>query len=117
MMKSDSYVEACVFILPVVCQRFEEPEVTCLAYIPRWRYDHDSQTCENFIYGGCNGNANNFETIEACEKKCTAEEEKPEEPEREDTRVSSWRGSFSQHRVLVSLPSIDRYDDHSQCVM
>ncbi|XP_052276180.1 actinia tenebrosa protease inhibitors-like [Dreissena polymorpha] len=54
----------------VVCQRFEEPEVSCLANIPRWRYNPDSRTCENFVYGGCGGNANNFNSIEACEGMC-----------------------------------------------
>lgn len=77
----------------VVCQAYEEPEISCLAYIPRWRYDPETRTCENFVYGGCGGNANNFETIEACEGKCleTNEVTTPENRDR-NNRVSSWRG-------------------------
>ena len=35
----------------------------CLAYIPRYFYNTTSLKCELFIYGGCQGNRNNFETL------------------------------------------------------
>lgn len=38
--------------------------------IKRYYYDRDSQTCQQFDYGGCYGNANNFPTLEACEDAC-----------------------------------------------
>ncbi|XP_052766205.1 uncharacterized protein LOC128207366 isoform X2 [Mya arenaria] len=74
----------------VVCERFDEPEISCLAYMPRWRYDPDIRSCENFVYGGCGGNANNFEAIEACERKCIPREEEEKE-ETDNNRVFSWR--------------------------
>nr|XP_056700922.1 carboxypeptidase inhibitor SmCI-like [Euleptes europaea] len=39
-----------------------------------WRYYYSSaqKRCLEFIYGGCKGNGNNFETKEACEKACGA---------------------------------------------
>ena len=36
----------------------------------RFYYDTISGQCKEFIYGGCQGNANNFETINKCETKC-----------------------------------------------
>ena len=42
----------------------------CLAYFSRWYYDVNAQACESFVYGGCKGNENNFETKEECERQC-----------------------------------------------
>ena len=42
----------------------------CYAYIPRFYYNSDSDSCEYFIYGGCLGNDNNFDTLEECESTC-----------------------------------------------
>lgn len=45
-------------------------EGPCRALIPRWYYDRYTQTCQEFTYGGCQGNANNFRSLESCEKSC-----------------------------------------------
>ncbi|MEM7245767.1 MAG: BPTI/Kunitz domain-containing protein [Acidobacteriota bacterium] len=42
----------------------------CDAAIPRWYFDSGSGACEMFTYGGCEGNANNFETQAECERAC-----------------------------------------------
>ena len=42
----------------------------CLAYFPRFFFNLSSGECEQFIYGGCQGNENNFNTVEDCEAKC-----------------------------------------------
>lgn len=42
----------------------------CDAYIPRWAFNPRTGQCERFIYGGCGGNQNNFESKEMCEEAC-----------------------------------------------
>ncbi|XP_036405238.1 WAP, Kazal, immunoglobulin, Kunitz and NTR domain-containing protein 2 [Megalops cyprinoides] len=42
----------------------------CKAYEPRWAYSSLTKQCQSFIYGGCGGNENNFESKEACEDAC-----------------------------------------------
>ncbi|XP_004687087.1 PREDICTED: WAP four-disulfide core domain protein 8 [Condylura cristata] len=36
----------------------------------RWYFDIETRSCKFFTYGGCNGNANNFFSLEDCEKAC-----------------------------------------------
>uniref|UniRef100_A0A1A9WUT6 BPTI/Kunitz inhibitor domain-containing protein n=1 Tax=Glossina brevipalpis TaxID=37001 RepID=A0A1A9WUT6_9MUSC len=33
-------------------------------------YDSDANACKEFFYGGCQGNANRFDTKEECEQLC-----------------------------------------------
>lgn len=75
----------------VVCQKNEDPEITCLANMRRWRYEPSTGACENFIYGGCGGNANNFGTVEACEGKCVQREQGHGHNNNNNRVVSSWR--------------------------
>lgn len=42
----------------------------CRAAMPRYYYDALSGQCEQFLYGGCQGNDNNFETMTECETEC-----------------------------------------------
>ncbi|KRY08194.1 Mitochondrial inner membrane protein OXA1L, partial [Trichinella patagoniensis] len=36
----------------------------------RWYFNKKKGTCESFIYGGCGGNGNNFQTEEECQNQC-----------------------------------------------
>lgn len=45
----------------------------CLAYIPRWFFNVTSGKCEKFIYGGCEGNGNNYHQKKQCEVACRSE--------------------------------------------
>ncbi|RZF45831.1 hypothetical protein LSTR_LSTR013726, partial [Laodelphax striatellus] len=45
-------------------------EGPCEGYYPTWYYDTDRKHCAQFVYGGCLGNANRFETKEACHELC-----------------------------------------------
>ncbi|XP_078140288.1 kunitz-type protease inhibitor 2 isoform X1 [Centroberyx gerrardi] len=49
-----------------------EPKVgPCRASLPQWHYDSETRTCKVFIYGGCQGNRNNYLTEESCMAACT----------------------------------------------
>lgn len=48
----------------------------CRAIKERYFFSVDTGHCELFDYGGCAGNANNFETLEACEETCVVSEDK-----------------------------------------
>lgn len=49
----------------------------CRARIPSFYYDRYTQSCRQFMYGGCEGNANNFETWSACNEACWKIEKVP----------------------------------------
>lgn len=42
----------------------------CRAIFTRWFYDSYAERCEQFYYGGCRGNKNNFLNKEQCEIVC-----------------------------------------------
>jgi len=68
-----------IFIYGVVfvhiTQKGAQPNITtvlpCRAFIPRYFYNDTAQQCEMFIYGGCDGNDNNFETAAECRQNCS----------------------------------------------
>ncbi|XP_050037571.1 thrombin inhibitor hemalin-like isoform X2 [Dermacentor andersoni] len=47
----------------------------CKMPLLRWWFNAETSQCEEFYFGGCSGNANNFETKEACEKTCSADQD------------------------------------------
>ncbi|CAG5114943.1 unnamed protein product, partial [Candidula unifasciata] len=42
----------------------------CRAAITKYFYNSTSGYCEEFIYGGCEGNENRFDNITACKDQC-----------------------------------------------
>ncbi|KAG7467567.1 hypothetical protein MATL_G00155120 [Megalops atlanticus] len=44
----------------------------CRAMLPRWYFNHREGRCAPFIYGGCGGNRNNFESEEYCLSVCSS---------------------------------------------
>ncbi|XP_069685801.1 inter-alpha-trypsin inhibitor-like isoform X2 [Periplaneta americana] len=42
----------------------------CDAYFVRFGYSTKNKKCENFVYGGCGGNGNRFNTMKQCKEYC-----------------------------------------------
>jgi len=42
----------------------------CEAIFNRFYFNIQTKKCESFIYGGCQGNPNNFESLSECSKVC-----------------------------------------------
>lgn len=42
----------------------------CLALFINWFHNRKTGQCEQFIFGGCGGNENRFDTKEKCEERC-----------------------------------------------
>lgn len=42
----------------------------CRARKTKYYFNKEANKCEEFIYGGCGGNMNRFDTMEDCEKAC-----------------------------------------------
>ena len=46
----------------------------CQASLRRFHYDPVDGNCKLFVFGGCQGNANNFETMTECINSCIGEQ-------------------------------------------
>ena len=44
----------------------------CQGAFTRYFYNDTGGQCETFIYGGCNGNENNFLSLHQCEQSCSS---------------------------------------------
>uniref|UniRef100_A0A8B9BWK6 BPTI/Kunitz inhibitor domain-containing protein n=1 Tax=Anser brachyrhynchus TaxID=132585 RepID=A0A8B9BWK6_9AVES len=54
----------------------------CRGHFYRYAYNPATGTCRVFLYGGCRGNANNFETLKECQRAC----------QRGERRALGWTG-------------------------
>ncbi|XP_062342727.1 tissue factor pathway inhibitor 2 [Osmerus eperlanus] len=69
-----------ISLLSTLCHVFAvQPKEVCLLQldegpckgdVQRFYYNTITQKCEDFSYGGCAGNANNFITFQECQKTC-----------------------------------------------
>uniref|UniRef100_A0A8C5RKW6 BPTI/Kunitz inhibitor domain-containing protein n=1 Tax=Laticauda laticaudata TaxID=8630 RepID=A0A8C5RKW6_LATLA len=58
--------------LPPLSDRCRLPrdQGSCSKELQHFYYDPEEKKCISFVYHGCEGNSNNFETRELCEKTC-----------------------------------------------
>lgn len=54
---------------PALCQ-LDKDTGPCRAHFQRFFFNKETGKCEEFVYGGCLGNINNFRTKEECEGIC-----------------------------------------------
>ncbi|XP_046638542.1 kunitz-type serine protease inhibitor nigrescinin-6-like isoform X2 [Daphnia pulicaria] len=47
-----------------------EGEKQCKGYIRKWTFNETESTCASYIYGGCNGSKNLFDTEGECQAAC-----------------------------------------------
>ncbi|KAI1901620.1 hypothetical protein AGOR_G00036270 [Albula goreensis] len=74
----DYYFLTCFFLSPFLVYGLPPREACllqvdegpCRAELQRFYYNTFTQQCEEFSYGGCLGNANNFMTFQDCQKTC-----------------------------------------------
>ncbi|XP_071034517.1 actinia tenebrosa protease inhibitors-like isoform X1 [Parasteatoda tepidariorum] len=55
--------------LPFACQQ-DKAVGPCDQNLARFFYNRDTAQCQEFIYGGCEGNDNNFQSLEDCKEIC-----------------------------------------------
>ncbi|KAL1512853.1 hypothetical protein ABEB36_002368 [Hypothenemus hampei] len=65
-----------VCVKPQGIERCNLPKVngSCEGYFLQWYYDKQSRHCSQFVYGGCLGNNNKFETREECTELCSKDD-------------------------------------------
>ncbi|KAL9924454.1 protease inhibitor-like [Glossina fuscipes fuscipes] len=77
-MKSLLFLLSAVLVLCAVVQAAEKSadcslpkEIgPCRASYLKFYYNSGTKACNEFFYGGCQGNANRFDTKEECENLC-----------------------------------------------
>ena len=68
------YLYALLYILTIyahtdVCQ-MDKHAGNCDDYGAVWYFERNSKTCRRFLYGGCGGNGNRFNTRDECVSTC-----------------------------------------------
>ncbi|KAM5291881.1 collagen alpha-1(VII) chain [Ctenodactylus gundi] len=95
-------------------------EGSCTAYTLRWYHralPGHKEACHPFVYGGCGGNINRFETREACELRCLSGVVQSQKTAsmlgKPDARMSRWAllvlmvlmlGKFPHFSAFQNLP-------------
>ncbi|RWS20793.1 hypothetical protein B4U80_08130 [Leptotrombidium deliense] len=87
----------------------------CKEYTSRFYYNSKAKRCDLFIYGGCEGNGNNFRLLKECKDTC----KKQKAPEREDNSsndicvlpkdVGDCRGSFKKYYFNASSKQCQQF--------
>lgn len=76
----------------------------CGNYATRWYWDTRYKRCNQFYYGGCGGNSNNFQTQEECESECALQQPPP--PSASEVPLASYPEPPAQTQPPVAPPQI-----------
>ncbi|CDW58038.1 kunitz:Bovine pancreatic trypsin [Trichuris trichiura] len=66
----DGAIYGCCPKKAYTCSLNRAPGTACGAPTSRWYFDPTDKICKTFTYLGCDGNSNNFDTNERCERYC-----------------------------------------------
>jgi len=81
----------------------------CAGVCPRYYFNQTTGQCEEFMYGCCGGNANNFATLEDCQNACEFEGDICTLP------VQPGPGEYHSNRYYYDVSTGEcRYFDYSQ---
>uniref|UniRef100_A0A023G2P7 BPTI/Kunitz inhibitor domain-containing protein n=1 Tax=Amblyomma triste TaxID=251400 RepID=A0A023G2P7_AMBTT len=79
----------------------------CKARIPKWAYEQKTGLCKFFIYGGCGGNKNQFDSEKECLKVCNPRS-RPQLtcsvlPSTRSCRIPGWRWRFNEKKGVCVM--------------
>ncbi|XP_042300959.1 tissue factor pathway inhibitor isoform X7 [Sceloporus undulatus] len=96
---------------PSYCLLENDPGI-CRGLITRYFYNQESQICEQFLYGGCLGNQNNFRSLEECQDTC-------QDIISPDNSLQTEDASVPFRAVDNSTPAVQQEQDRlpSLCIM
>lgn len=96
---------------PAFCQLLPDPG-PCTSQVQRWYFLPREGDCIEFPWGGCQGNDNNFLSLEQCRSACQVNEDKPRSP-----HLSAPRPATKQvpQRPFL-LPAPDQSIDPTECL-
>ncbi|XP_023598003.1 eppin [Trichechus manatus latirostris] len=100
----------CLDLRQDICKLPKEAGL-CMAYFRRWWYDKENNTCSSFIYGGCHGNNNNFQSKSLCQNFCQ-KQVSPRDPSLPSSPGPPWEvwvlGDPFQDGYDLGRPGADR---------
>ncbi|XP_039981180.1 low-density lipoprotein receptor-related protein 11 isoform X2 [Xiphias gladius] len=82
----------------------------CKGTFPRWYYDRHAGECKHFLYGGCQGNHNNFLQESDCVSECIQKTFKPATmapPVTKQTEIAAPK--VSQSQAESNVPVVKRF--------
>jgi len=93
---------------PTVCL-MPKKAGTCKGTQIKYAFDVAAAKCKGFIYTGCGGNDNRFDSIESCKAFCKPEPEKLENDKKSKKKKHGKRFNPFRRHYLAKRHQIDRY--------